>query len=151
MVTRPYHQQATSLREGQRDGLIIRFLYGIEHALFFLCILFFTGAIMTVLFPVEAGIGEENALARLLWYPIYSIVILLALRILPQLIRLAVFNPILILCVLLCGASMFWSVDPALTLRRSIALLVSPNKRIRISFSFMDSPFINNVAFFANI
>lgn len=80
---------------------------------------------MTVLFPVEAGIGEENPLARLLWYPIYCIVIVLALRIFPQLIRLAVFNPILILCVLLCGVSMLWSVDPALTMRRSVALLVS--------------------------
>ncbi len=81
---------------------------------------------MTVLFPAPVEVGAaENSLARSLWFPAYGLVILLALRIFPQLVRIVVFNPILILCVMLCGISMLWSVDPALTMRRSVALAIS--------------------------
>lgn len=121
MVTQPYSAVALS----NRDQAVTRFLFGIEHALYFFCILFFTGGLMTVLFPVEAGLGTENPIARLLWFPVYGIVLFLAFRVFPQLFRLATFNALLILCVMLCGISMLWSVDPPLTMRRSVALVVT--------------------------
>ena len=64
-------------------------------------------------------------MARLLWYPVYGIILLLGLRCLPQLTRIAIFSPIMIFCVLACGVSMLWSIDPGVTTRRSVALLMT--------------------------
>jgi len=87
--------------------------------------LFFTGAIVGLIFTDLTDLDREFPMARLMWYPIYMGVGLLALRCLPQLIRISVFNPLIVISVLVCGVSMIWSIDQAVTLRRAVALLMT--------------------------
>ncbi len=96
-----------------------------EQAIFLILMFQFSTALVSLLLTDPNNADYESPLARLLWYPGYALIILLLLRRLPLVARLAVFNPILVLCVLWCGMSMLWSVDPAITFRRSIALLVT--------------------------
>ena len=121
MVSTPYSPQSVA----QRDIAFFSLLRGIENFLFSFCILYFSGGLVTTLFPDAETLGYDNPLSRILWYPIYIIIIGLGLRILPQVIRISAFNPILIACVLWCGFSMIWALDQSLSFRRSIALLVS--------------------------
>ena len=109
----------------QRNYALGSLLRGFENLLFFLVILHFSGATNGILFTDLNDLEREFPMARLLWYPVYGIILLLGFRCLPQLVRVAVFSPILIFCVLVCGVSMLWSIDPGVTTRRSVALLMS--------------------------
>lgn len=121
MVTQTYSHD--NLR--QRNYALGSLLHGIENALFFFVILYFSGAINGLLFTDLNNLERDFPMARLMWYPIYGIVLLLGFRCLPQLTRMAIFSPILIFCVLACGVSMLWSIDPGITMRRSVALLMT--------------------------
>lgn len=121
MVTTTYTHD--NLR--QRNYALGSLLHGIENALFFFVILYFSGAVSGLFFTDLNDLERDFPMARLMWYPVYGIVLLLGLRCLPQLVRMAVFSPILIICVLVCGVSMLWSIDPGITTRRSIALLMT--------------------------
>ena len=109
----------------QRNYALFSALRGIENAIFFLMIFMFSTALIALFLTDFDNLEYQSPLARSLWYPVYLIVFLLALRCLPQLIRLVAFNPLLIACVLICGLSFFWSIDPAISMRRSIALLIT--------------------------
>ncbi|MEE9272920.1 MAG: O-antigen ligase [Robiginitomaculum sp.] len=102
-----------------------RFFYWIENIIFFLVIFQFSTALVSLLLINSTDLSSESLLARSLWYPGYIVVLFLALRCLPNLLRTVVFNPILILCVLWCGISYFWSIEPGITMRRSVALLMT--------------------------
>jgi len=81
---------------------------------------------MIALFLTDFNNPEyQSPLGRMLWYPGYLAVLAMTLRCLPQVIRLVAFNPLLILCVMICGASTLWSIDPAITMRRSVAVLIT--------------------------
>ncbi len=121
MVTTTYTHD--NLR--QRNYALGSLLHGIENALFFFVILYFSGAVNGLFFTDLNDLERDFPMARLMWYPIYGIVLLLGFRCLPQLVRVAIFTPILIFCVLVCGVSMLWSIDPGITTRRSIALLMT--------------------------
>ena len=121
MVTTTYTHD--NLR--QRNYALGSFLRGFENVLFFFVIFYFTGAVNGIFFTDLNDLEREFPMARLMWYPVYGIILLLGFRCLPQLIRVAIFSPILIFCVLLCGVSMLWSIDPGITTRRSVALLMS--------------------------
>jgi len=97
-----------------------------EVALTLLCLLLFSNALIGPVFaPQTADLtaAEENsAVLRLIWPPVYAMTLLLAglrlssfLRILP-----AVFMAGLLIG--LCYASHFWSIDPATSMRRTIAV-----------------------------
>ena len=121
MVTTAYTHD--NLR--QRNYALGSLLSGIENALFFFIILYFSGAINGIFFTDLNDLEREFPLARLMWYPIYGLILALGFRCLPQLTRIAIFSPILIISVLICGVSMLWSIDPGITTRRSVALLMS--------------------------
>jgi len=109
----------------QRNYALFGALRGMENILFFLMIFMFSTALVALFLTDFDNLEYQSPLARSLWYPVYLFVILLALRCLPQLIRLVAFNPLLIICVLICGLSFFWSIEPSITMRRSIALLIT--------------------------
>ena len=109
----------------QRNYALGSLLHGIENALYFFVILYFTGAINGIFFLDLNDLEREFPMARVMWYPVYCIILLLGLRCLPQVVRVAIFSPILIFCVVVCGVSMLWSIDPGVTTRRSVALLMS--------------------------
>jgi len=109
----------------QRNYALGSLLHGIENVLFFFVILFFSGAIIGLFFTDLNDLERDFTMARLMWYPVYGIVLLLGFRCLPQLTRVAIFSPILIICVIVCGVSMLWSIDPGVTIRRAIALLMT--------------------------
>ena len=109
----------------QRNFAVIGALRGIENLIFFLLIFQFSTALIALFLTDFNNPEYQSPLARMLWYPGYLGVLLLTIRALPQVVRIAAFNPILILCVLICGVSVFWSIDPGITMRRAIAVLVT--------------------------
>lgn len=121
IANQPYAGYETS----GRDQAVSQALRWAEQAIFLWLIFQFSTALVALLLTDLSDPEYESPVARLLWYPGYMLVILLTLRRLPMVARLAVFNPLLIMCVLWCGLSMLWSVDPAITMRRSIALLIT--------------------------
>ena len=121
MVTQTYSHE--NLR--QRNYALGSLLHGIENALFFFVILYFSGAINGLFFTDLNDLERDFPMARLMWYPVYGIVLLLGFRCLPQLTRIAIFSPVLIFSVLVCGVSMLWSIEPGVTIRRAIALLMT--------------------------
>ena len=100
-------------------------LYWLENIIFFVVLFQFSAALVALLLTDPTDLDSVSPLARSLWYPGYILVLLLALRCLPALMRTAVFNPVLLLCVLWCGISYFWSIEPEVTMRRSVALLMT--------------------------
>lgn len=111
--------------QAARDRNFMRLLTWIEHLIVFLLLLQFSGAVLALVLTDPGDLASESLLVRNLWYPGYALILLLCLRHLPKLVRMAVFNPILVLCVLWCGISYFWSIDPQVTMRRSAALLMT--------------------------
>lgn len=110
----------------QRNYALMGLGRGIESAVWVLIILFFSGAIIGLTFTSAAMMEQgDHAYARMLWYPIYLIIAgFMALQ-MPRVLRLVSRNPLLILCVLWLGLTFFWSIDPGVTLRRSVALMMT--------------------------
>ncbi|PHR94202.1 MAG: hypothetical protein COA69_00990 [Robiginitomaculum sp.] len=108
-----------------RNHAVGRALRWIEGAIFFVLLFQFSTALVTLLLTDPNNIDAQSLIGRLLWYPGYVLVLLLAVINLPRIARMAVFNPLLIVCVLWCGISYFWSIEPQVTMRRSIALLMT--------------------------
>lgn len=109
----------------QRNYALGSLFSGFENVIYILLMLYFTGAIGGILFTDLNDLERDFPMARLMWYPIYIGIALLGLRCFPQFLRISVFNPIIVLCVMLCGISMLWSIDPAITLRRAVALMMT--------------------------
>ena len=108
-----------------RNAAAIRLFKFLENAVVLLLILQFSGALIALLLTDPNDLESESPLARLLWYPGYILILLLCLRHLPRLVRMAIFNPLIVICVLWCGISYFWSIEPSVTMRRSVALLMT--------------------------
>jgi len=83
MVTTAYTHD--NLR--QRNYALGSLLSGIENALFFFIILYFSGAINGIFFTDLNDLEREFPMARLMWYPIYGLILALGFRCLPQLTR----------------------------------------------------------------
>lgn len=110
----------------QRNYALMGFGRFLESALWVLIILFFSGAIIGLTFASAEALDQgDSPFARLLWYPIYAIVAGFMLLQFPRTLRLVAFNPLIIICVLWIGLTFFWSIDPGVTLRRSIALMMT--------------------------
>ena len=122
---RQFERRGTDFAD-QRDAMVARFIKFLETSLFILILFHFSGATNGILFPpTEDGLVEESATARLLWFPVYGLILILLLKNMMHFIRLSILNPVLIICVLWSGISYFWSIDPSLTMRRSVALLMT--------------------------
>lgn len=109
----------------QRNYALGGALRGLENLIFFLLIFQFSTALVALFLTDFNNLEYESPLARTLWYPGYLAILALTIRTLPQVIRIVAFNPLLIFCVLTCGISVLWSIDPGVTLRRSIAVTVT--------------------------
>ncbi len=108
-----------------RNHMAGRLLYWAEEFIVFILIFQFSTALVALLLTDPSDLESKSSLARNLWYPGYLMVLFLAVRKLPKLVRTAVFNPLLILAILWCGLSYLWSIEPDVTLRRSVALLMT--------------------------
>lgn len=99
---------------------------GLEKLAWVLILLFYSGAVLglTLITPADLA-NPDGTFARLLWYFTYILILGLTVLRLPYVLRIVAFNPILIVCVLWCGLSFFWSIQPDITFRRSIALLMT--------------------------
>lgn len=97
-------------------------LFRIEALLAAFCIFMFSEALWAPLFAPNQENGGEVSWMRLLWLPVYGLTLLLSvaradrfLRVLPALVMAAAL-------LALCYASGWWSIDPSVTSRRSLAL-----------------------------
>lgn len=109
----------------QRNYALGAVFRGLENLIFFLLIFQFSTALIALFLTDFNDLEYESPLARALWYPGYIAILAMLVRTLPQVIRLAAFNPLLILCVTVCGLSFLWSIDPGVTMRRSVAVLIT--------------------------
>jgi len=109
----------------QHDQAVMSIFRFIETVLFVLLIFHFSGAFVGFLISDPEQAVAESAFARKMWYPAYLLVLLLSFRYLPQIMRLVAFVPLIIICVAICGLSVFWSVEPTITMRRAVALTIS--------------------------
>lgn len=123
-VQTPHFSQA---QLQQRNYALFSLIRALESAAWILILLFYSGAVVGLSVADVASLesGEAGGFARSLWYITYVIVLALGVFRLPNIIQLATFNPILIICVLWCGLTYFWSYDPSLTMRRTIALTMT--------------------------
>ena len=142
MVSIPYNRSG----ELERDKAVIATLNFAESALYIILLLFFSGAVIALLFTDLTNLDQENPLARLAWYPVYCVILALVLRTFPGFFRMTVFSPILVLCVLWCGITMFWSVEYGVTMRRSVALTITTMAGLVLAARFTWSEMVQRIA-----
>lgn len=85
-------------------------------------IVLLTGALIG---PIFAPTQDETPILRLIWFPIYAVILTLAAVRIRSLARLWPAALLLAGLVLLAFASRWWSIDPSTTGRRAIALGIS--------------------------
>lgn len=91
-----------------------------ETGVVLLLLALFSEALLGLLLASESE-PDGNPILRALWLPVYGIVILLGLIHIRRFISMSWQMPILMVLLLLIAASVFWSIDQALTARRVIA------------------------------
>ena len=110
----------------QRNYALMGLARGLEGLLWMVVLCFFSGAIIGLTFADASALdNSDGTFGRLLWYPVYAGIAALALFRLPRITQLAMMNPLIVVCVMWCGLSYFWSVDPGGTMRRTVALLMT--------------------------
>ncbi|MEM7730581.1 MAG: O-antigen ligase [Pseudomonadota bacterium] len=125
-VLSPHHASFAPAQLQQRNLALLGLLRGLESAVWVLIILFFSGAIIGLTFASAEALDQgDSPFARMLWYPIYAVVAGFMVLRLPGVLRLVSRNPLIIVCVLWLGLTFFWSIDPGVTMRRSIALMMT--------------------------
>ena len=94
----------------------------IEASLTVLVVALMSSALIGPLFdPLQTG-GDEVPILRVMWLPVYALIAALAAFRLPELFKF--WGPTLAFLALVgwAGASVLWSIEPDVTLRRAIAL-----------------------------
>lgn len=110
----------------QRNYALIGGVRALESAVWVLIIVFFSGAIIGLTFASAEALDQgDSPFAQLLWYPIYALIAGFMMLRLPGVLRLVSRNPLIIVCVLWIGLTFFWSIDPGVTMRRSVALVMT--------------------------
>ncbi|MCB9961301.1 MAG: O-antigen ligase [Hyphomonas sp.] len=93
-----------------------------EVALVLVCLVFFSeGFIPRLVSPEKSPDG--NPFLRQLWLPIYACALMLGALNWQNMLRIAFRSPFLLLLTAMTVVSSLWSIDPAITFRRSIALV----------------------------
>jgi len=113
------------LSPGRPRGIELRVRQA-EFAASLICILMYSNALLGPLLAPEsnitAGASEESAWMRLIWLPVYALTLALSALRLTQFLRILPGLFMLGLLIGLCYASNFWSIDPEVTVRRTIAV-----------------------------
>ncbi|MEE2879629.1 MAG: O-antigen ligase [Pseudomonadota bacterium] len=114
----PVSQTASQVRTPLQT--LIRFT---EYAVVFLCLVMFTEGLLPRLLASETN--PESTLLRLMWLPVYGLIILgcasMPVRFFSAILRL----PFLIFILILACASVTWSIEPGVTERRAIAIVAT--------------------------
>ena len=131
----------------KRDAAVFSAINWAENAIYVFLLIFFSGAVIGLLFTDLGNLDQENPLARTSWYPVYIVIALMALRTFPQFFRITMFSPLLILCVAWCGITMFWSVDYGITMRRSVALTLTTVAGLILAARFTWEEMVQRIAF----
>jgi exopolysaccharide production protein ExoQ len=122
----------------------------IESVLWISILTFYSGAIIGLTFADAAALDAgESPFARSLWFFTYALVLFLSVFRLPHIIRLASFNPLIIICVLWCGLSILWSIDPGVSLRRAIALTMTTFAGLAFAARYDWNEMVQHIAFCA--
>ncbi len=108
-----------------RNAMAIKALLWLENLAVFWLIIHFSGSILALLLTDHQDLEAESPFLRTLWYPSYLIILALCFVHFPKFLRTVVFNPLILICVFMCGVSYFWSIDPAITMRRSVAIVMT--------------------------
>ncbi len=135
----------------QRNHALAQLLKWGESFIWIFVLAFYSGAIIGLTFADTAvqESGEGGAFARSLWFFAYGLVLAVCLLRLPYIIRLASFNPLIILCVLWCGLSMIWSIDPGISLRRAIALTMTTFTGLAFAARYDWNEMVQHIAYVA--
>ncbi len=96
----------------------------LEFALLVLILLVFSEAILPRLLTSEDAV-DGSPILRLLWLPIYAIALVGAVWKVRDIFRVCVRLPFLMALLTVCALSFLWSIDPALSMRRSFAILMT--------------------------
>ena len=120
-----HHKLRDDAVDLQQSNALSWLLKKLESAVYCLVLFYFSGVVTGIIFPPVSDLSAENPTARLLWFPIYGLTLVLVLMNIIHFVRVSIFNPLLVICVLWCAISMIWSIDPNLTVRRSVALLMT--------------------------
>jgi O-antigen ligase len=121
-----------------------------ESILWILILTFYSGAVIGLTFADAAALDAgESPFARSLWFFTYGMVLFLGIFRLPHIIRLASFNPLIIICVLWCALSVMWSIDPGVSMRRAIALTMTTFAGLAFAARYDWNEMIQHIAFCA--
>lgn len=146
MVSTPYQTPPYSHGDMHRDAAAMQLFRALESAVYMIILLFFSGGIIGLFFSDPAAAEQQSALARQMWLPIYGLTAVVCVFTLPRFIRMAAFSPLIILCVLLCGITYFWSVDPNVTIRRSVALMATTMAGLALAARYDWSEMVQRIA-----
>jgi len=94
----------------------------LEIAVLVSLLVFYSGALVTFIASPDDG---ETPLVRLMWPPLYLGVLVLAATTWRQTWRSVTATPLILILVLFVIASAAWSINPGVTLRRSVAVLIT--------------------------
>lgn len=93
----------------QRNYALLGGIRAIESVTWVLIIAFFSGAIIGLTFASAEALDQgDSPFARMLWYPIYALILGFTLLRLPAVLRLVSRNPLIIVCVLWIGLTLFF-------------------------------------------
>ena len=142
-----YNRGISDASIAARDRAASKLVYWVEQIIILYLLLQFSSALIPLLLTDPYDIESDSSLARNLWLPAYAFVMLVSFRYLPKMVRMAVFSPILVVCVLWCGISFFWSIEPSITMRRSFALLITTVFGIFLAARYDWNELIQRLAF----
>lgn len=93
-----------------------------EQAAVIFVVVMLTGALVG---PVFAPLQEETPILRLIWLPVYAVITALLCYRADKVIHAWPAMLILLLMILHAYASKYWSIDPGVTVRRTVAMAFS--------------------------
>lgn len=99
---------------------ILRFA---EYSVVFCCLVMFSEGLLPRILASETD--PESTLLRLLWLPVYGLILIGCAAVFPRLLRTMARLPFLILLLVLAVASWAWSIDPSVTERRAVAIVAT--------------------------
>lgn len=113
------------LRTAVSKGTLAEQTYsGVELALALITLIVFTEGLLPRLISSE-GAADSSAILRYLWLPFYGLVLLGVLWQAQRIARALLLQPFLVLLTFLAVCSFLWSIDPEISQRRGLAILIT--------------------------
>lgn len=110
-----------TVRQTSSETTLRYLLYTVEIACAAILLFMFYEGPLARMFS-DGQTSDGNAFLRLIWLPAYGLVFCLCLTQLPKMLIAGFRLPILVAMLLVTAASVFWSIDVALTARRVVAI-----------------------------